>query len=46
MRVRTFCSALGCALLLALPAFTQGNPTGKLSGRVTSEQPAAPRRDA
>lgn len=37
MKVRTLWTALGCALLLALPAFSQGNPTGKLTGRVISE---------
>jgi hypothetical protein len=36
MRVRALILSLAVALLWALPAFTQGNPTGKLSGRVTS----------
>jgi len=33
---------LGCALLLALPAFGQGIPTGTLSGRVTSDNQTLP----
>lgn len=36
MRIRAFVLSLGCALLMALPAFSQGIPTGTLSGRVTS----------
>jgi outer membrane receptor protein involved in Fe transport len=40
MRVRALILGLAVALLWALPAFTQGNPNGKLSGRVTSgDQP-------
>ena len=40
MRVRALVLGLAIALLWALPAFTQGNPNGKLSGRVTAgEQP-------
>jgi hypothetical protein len=40
MRVRALVLGLAVALLWALPAFTQGNPNGKLSGRVTAgEQP-------
>jgi outer membrane receptor for ferrienterochelin and colicin len=42
MRVRTLWTALGCALLLALPVFSQGNPTGKLTGRVTNDGQALP----
>ena len=34
---RAVAVAVGLALLLALPALGQGNPTGKLSGRVTSD---------
>jgi len=34
--VRNFLLCLGCALLLALPAFAQGVPTGTLSGLVTA----------
>jgi outer membrane receptor for ferrienterochelin and colicin len=37
MRVRTLLTVLGCALLVALPVWSQGNPTAKLSGRVNSE---------
>jgi outer membrane receptor protein involved in Fe transport len=37
MRARAFVLGLAVALLWALPGFTQGNPTGKLSGRVTSD---------
>jgi outer membrane receptor protein involved in Fe transport len=37
MRLRTLLLCVGCALLLALPAFAQGNPTAKLSGRVTND---------
>jgi hypothetical protein len=33
---------LGCALLLALPAFGQGIPTGTLSGHVTSDSQTLP----
>jgi outer membrane receptor protein involved in Fe transport len=36
MTVRKFVLCLGCALLLALPAFAQGVPTGTLSGLVTA----------
>ena len=36
MRVRALILGLAVALLWALPAFTQGNPNGKLSGRVTT----------
>ena len=36
MRVRALVLGLAIALLWALPAFTQGNPNGKLSGRVTA----------
>src|SRR6185369_4235056 len=40
MRVRALVLGLAIALLWALPAFTQGNPNGKLSGRVTAgDQP-------
>ncbi len=40
MRVRALVLGLAIALLWALPAFTQGNPFGKLSGRVTAgDQP-------
>jgi outer membrane receptor for ferrienterochelin and colicin len=40
MRVRALVLGLVVALLWALPAFTQGNPNGKLSGRVTAgDQP-------
>jgi hypothetical protein len=42
MRVRAVLLGLVCALLVALPALSQGNPTGKLSGRVTSEGEALP----
>lgn len=37
MKFKAFLLALGCAVLIALPAFAQGNPTGKLTGRVTSD---------
>jgi outer membrane receptor for ferrienterochelin and colicin len=37
MRVRAVLLGLACALLVALPVLSQGNPTGKLSGRVTVE---------
>jgi outer membrane receptor for ferrienterochelin and colicin len=37
MRVKAFVLGLAGALLWALPAFAQGNPTGKVSGRVTSD---------
>jgi hypothetical protein len=37
MRARAVLLALACALLVALPVLSQGNPTGKLSGKVTSE---------
>ena len=37
MRVRAFVLGLAVALLWALPGFAQGNPTGRLSGRVTSD---------
>ena len=36
MTVRKFLLCLGCALLVALPAFAQGIPTGTLSGLVTA----------
>src|SRR6185295_5574841 len=36
MTVRKFLLCLGCALLVALPAFAQGVPTGTLSGLVTA----------
>src|SRR3954465_15971855 len=40
MRVRALVLGLAIALLWALPAITQGNPNGKLSGRVTAgDQP-------
>ncbi|HEY2292425.1 MAG TPA: carboxypeptidase regulatory-like domain-containing protein [Thermoanaerobaculia bacterium] len=40
MRVRALVLGLVIALLWALPAITQGNPNGKLSGRVTAgDQP-------
>ncbi len=40
MRVRALLLGLAIALLWALPAITQGNPNGKLSGRVTAgDQP-------
>ncbi|RPH54371.1 hypothetical protein EHM82_06970, partial [bacterium] len=42
MRVRSVLLCLACALLVALPALSQGNPTGKLSGRVTSEGESLP----
>lgn len=42
MRVRTFLLCLGCALLLALPALSQGIPTGTLSGRVTADNQSLP----
>ncbi len=42
MRVKFLVLGLAVALLVALPAFGQGNPTGKLSGRVlTDGQPVA-----
>jgi outer membrane receptor for ferrienterochelin and colicin len=37
MRVKSFILGLAVALLWALPASAQGNPTGKLSGRVSSD---------
>lgn len=42
MRVRTFLLCLGCALLLALPVFSQGIPTGTLSGRVSADNQTLP----
>ena len=36
MRVRAFVLSLLCALLMALPAVSQGVPTGTLSGHVTT----------
>jgi hypothetical protein len=36
MRFKAFVLGLATLLLWGLPAFAQGNPTGKLSGRVTS----------
>ncbi len=36
MRFKAFVLGLATLLLWGLPAFSQGNPTGKLSGRVTS----------
>jgi outer membrane receptor for ferrienterochelin and colicin len=42
MRVRVFVLGLAALLLVGLPVFAQGNPTGKLSGRVSSDgQPVA-----
>lgn len=41
MRLRTFVLSAVCALLLALPALSQGIPTGILSGRVTSQDGSA-----
>lgn len=37
MRLRTFVLSALCALLLALPALSQGIPSGVLSGRVTAQ---------
>jgi outer membrane receptor for ferrienterochelin and colicin len=37
MRARVVLLGLACALLVALPMLSQGNPTGKLSGKVTNE---------
>src|SRR6185436_18713445 len=42
MRVRTFLLCLGCALLLALPVFSQGIPTGTLAGRVSADNQTLP----
>jgi hypothetical protein len=42
MRVKVFVLVLAVALLWALPAFAQGNPTGKVSGRVTSDGQPVP----
>ncbi len=43
MRVRAFVLSLLCALLMALPAVSQGVPTGTLSGRVmTADGEALP----
>ncbi len=41
MRKR-FWIALCCSLAVALPALSQGNPTGKLTGRVTADGEALP----
>lgn len=37
MRVKIFVLGLAALLLVGLPVFAQGNPTGKLSGRVMSD---------
>src|SRR5918992_3794421 len=42
MRVKVLVLVLAVALLWALPAFAQGNPTGKVSGRVTSDGQPVP----
>ncbi|HEV8578489.1 MAG TPA: TonB-dependent receptor [Thermoanaerobaculia bacterium] len=42
MRVRTFVLGLAALLLCGLPMFAQGNPTGKLSGRVMSDNQPVP----
>jgi hypothetical protein len=42
MKVRTFLLCMACALLLALPALSQGIPTGTLSGRVTADNQTLP----
>ena len=42
MRVKAFLVGLAVALLWALPAFAQGNPTGKVSGRVMSDGQPVP----
>src|SRR5262245_58147332 len=42
MRVKAFVVGLAVALLWALPAFAQGNPTGKVSGRVMSDGQPVP----
>jgi hypothetical protein len=41
MRLRTFVLSAVCALLLALPALSQGIPSGILSGRVTAQDGSA-----
>lgn len=41
MRLRTFVLCAVCALLLALPALSQGIPNGVLSGRVTAQDGSA-----
>lgn len=41
MRLRTLVLSAVCALLLALPALSQGIPTGILSGRVTAQDGSA-----
>ncbi|MDP9119815.1 MAG: TonB-dependent receptor [Acidobacteriota bacterium] len=41
MKLRTLLLSLGCVLLLALPAFTQGIPTATLSGHVSSSDKQA-----
>ena len=41
MRLRTLVLSAVCALLLALPALSQGIPTGTLSGRVTAQDGSA-----
>jgi Carboxypeptidase regulatory-like domain/TonB dependent receptor-like, beta-barrel len=42
MRVKTFVLGLAALLLCGLPIFAQGNPTGKLSGRVMSDSQPVP----
>ena len=42
MRAKAFLLGLAVALLWALPAFAQGNPTGKVSGRVMSDGQPVP----
>jgi hypothetical protein len=41
MKLRTFVLTAVCALLLALPALSQGIPSGILSGRVTAQDGSA-----
>lgn len=41
MRLRTLLLSAVCALLVALPALSQGIPTGSLSGRVTASDGSA-----
>ncbi|MFL6199254.1 MAG: carboxypeptidase regulatory-like domain-containing protein [Thermoanaerobaculia bacterium] len=41
MRLRTFVLSAVCALLLALPALSQGIPSGILSGKVTAQDGSA-----
>jgi hypothetical protein len=42
MRTRLFLILLVAGLVTALPAFSQGNPAGKLAGRVTSDNVGLP----